>query len=110
MQVARNNRANQDAIAAMGGIRPLVELLQPSAGGGGGGSTAAHHVQAAKEQLMRVQANAALALNSICRANTANQTAVSEYGGLPKLGMLLKAPPRLEGRCVHVFGDVAGMP
>ena len=60
-----------------GGVKPLVELLQPSRPDGG-----YNHVQ--------TQANAALALSCVCRNHLPNQTTVSEYGGLAQLGVLMR--------------------
>ena len=72
--VARLNPTNQDAIAAMGGIRPLVELLNGPSGGG--------TIPIPKEWSQRVQANAALAIACVCRGNSANQTSVADLGVL----------------------------
>ena len=43
-----------------------------------------------RDWMVRVQANAAFALASICRHNEANQSSVADLGGLPRLGLLLK--------------------
>lgn len=66
----------------MGGIRPLVELLNTQGGGGG--------MHGLKDWAVTLQSNAAFAIASICRANEANQYAIADLGGLPRLGMLLK--------------------
>ena len=79
-QVSRNNRANQEVIAQMGGIHPLVQLLQATREGTYEGDSNPDFVQA----------NAALALNCVCRGNAANQSAVSDLGGLPRLGILCR--------------------
>ena len=61
----------------MGGIRPLVESLQPSRPDGSPSKPI-------------TQANAALALQHLCRNHTPNQTTVAEYGGLGQLGTLMR--------------------
>ena len=58
-QVAKANRANQDAIASMGGIRPLVELLNTQSASGEGG------MHGLRLWAVRLQANAALALAAV---------------------------------------------
>ena len=75
--LAKGHTANQDAMATMGGLKPLVEQLQSSRPDGGHNSTLS-------------QANAALALGTICRKNEPNQSAVAELGALSQLGTLLR--------------------
>lgn len=75
--MARSNRANQDTIASMGGMRPLTEMLQPSRSDG-------------THNMPLTQANAALAIMHICRNHTENQTTVAEYGALGQLGTLMR--------------------
>lgn len=100
-QVSRGNRANQDIIASMGGIRPLVDLLQASRMSLEGGSNPDY-----------VQANAALAIHYVCRGNTANQSAVAELGGLPRLGILCRPASQPSTASVsnevHAAGDTLG--
>ena len=76
--IARLNAANQDirarfqaAIAAAGGIAPLVALLMNGAAGG--------------------QEQAASALGSLACRNAANKVAIREAGGIPPLVALLAA-------------------
>ena len=93
--LAKGHRANQDAIATMGGLKPLVEQLQPSRPDGG-------------QNTPLSQANAALALGSICRKNEENQTAVAELGALSQLGTLLRTNNNSEANKGLVEAEAAG--
>lgn len=75
--VARTNRANQDTIAAMGGLRALVDQLNSSRTEGGSNTAAA-------------QAYAALAIKHICRGHVENQTAVADLGAVAQLCALIR--------------------
>ena len=84
-QLAHNNHDNQDAMAKMGGIRPLVQLLESS------GSDS------------EVAAYAASALMEISRDNAANQQSVVESGGVAQLATIMKSSSNAE-----VKAEVAG--
>ena len=76
-QICRGNTVNQTAIATYGGVKPLVELLQPSLPDG-------------RSNTPVVQANAACALSAICHGNVANQTAAASFGCLGQLSVMAR--------------------
>ena len=86
--LALNHRANQDSIANMGGIVPLVKLTER-----GHGHTA------------DVQAQAVLAITEISRQNKEIQTAVTSYDAISSLVDLLKTSnsPMVEAEVAGAF-------
>lgn len=75
--LARGHRENQDAIAAMNGLRTLVDQLQPSRTDG-------------SKNVPLSQANAALAIGCICQHHPANQAIVADLGGVAQLCTLMR--------------------
>jgi hypothetical protein len=69
-QLTRHNRDNQDAVARMGGIKPIVQLLESSS--------------------TDVTSYAASALMEISRGNLPNQKTVVDLGAVGQLGNLIK--------------------
>ena len=70
--LAMNNRENQDSIAELGGILPLVGLTAI------GGSTP------------EVCAQAVFALTEVSRSNKENQTSIADNGAISSLAALLR--------------------
>ena len=90
--LALGHRANQDSIASLGGIMPLVKLTER-----GHGHTA------------DVQAQAVLALTELSRHNKELQTGISEHGAISSLVTLLKqsGSPIVEAEVAGAFWAMA---
>ena len=91
-EVARRNRANQDLIASMSGMKTLVNLLSCDQSGA-----------EARTSSSNVQANAAFGLAEICRGNKENQSTVAELGGIGQLVNLVKSSSSMD-----VLAELAG--
>ena len=121
---AHGNRENQDLIAKMGGVRPIVALLdtthadyvQASSAGGRAPCLPCLCVEASPRtqhvkmnmgcihiHAMAAQAQAAFALMEISRGNAINQKAIVNLGGIPHLANLMKTSHSAE-----VKAEVAG--
>lgn len=84
--LARQNKENQDLIATdMGGIKPLIHVLESSGNEPG------------------VQADAAFALMEISSGNRTNQQIVVDSGGIPQLAALMRTSQH-----ANVKAEVAG--